>query len=67
MRSYITRILGIVFLALVIASCANRGTPSGGEKDTEPPVILKSVPENFTTNFKGNEIRIYFDEYIKYY
>lgn len=65
MRSYITRILGIVFLALVIASCANRGTPSGGEKDTEPPVILKSVPENFTTNFKGNEIRIYFDEYIK--
>ena len=29
------------------------GTPKGGEKDEEPPVILKAVPENFSTNFKG--------------
>src|SRR5690606_31186767 len=30
-----------------------------------PPKILKSVPENFSTNFTAKEIRIYFDEYIK--
>jgi hypothetical protein len=28
-------------------------------------VIVRSFPENFTTNFTGDEIRIYFDEYIK--
>ncbi|MDP5082248.1 MAG: Ig-like domain-containing protein [Winogradskyella sp.] len=46
-------------------SCANRGNPSGGEKDIAPPVILKVTPKNFSTNFKGDEIRIYFDEYVK--
>ncbi len=39
--------------------------PTGGEKDTEPPKIRYSTPDNFTTNFKGNEIKIYFDEYVK--
>lgn len=48
-----------------IASCANRGSPDGGPKDEEPPKIIRSEPENYTTNFKGNEIRIYFDEYVK--
>ncbi|MGM5469341.1 Ig-like domain-containing protein [Flavobacteriaceae bacterium LMO-SS05] len=57
--------LVLIFVIIAIASCANRGTPSGGEKDIEPPQIIKSEPENFTTNFKGNEIRIYFNEYIK--
>ncbi|GAB5398632.1 MAG: Ig-like domain-containing protein [Aureisphaera sp.] len=28
-------------------------------------MIIKSNPENYTTLFDGNEIRIYFDEYIK--
>lgn len=45
--------------------CAKRGSPSGGLKDTLAPVIIKSTPENYSTNFEGNEIRIYFDEYIK--
>ena len=49
----------------MLIACANRGRPSGGEKDFEPPLITKVVPENFSTNFKGNEIRIYFNEYVK--
>jgi uncharacterized protein (DUF2141 family) len=53
---------GIVAMLL---NCANRGTPSGGEIDIEAPIITKSEPENFTTNFTGNEIKIYFNEYIK--
>ncbi len=55
----------LIFIGIGLTNCANRGTPSGGEKDTEPPQIIKSEPENFSTNFKGNEIRIYFNEYIK--
>ncbi len=54
-----------VGILVTLVNCANRGTPSGGEKDTQPPQIVRSLPENYTTNFKGNEIKIYFDEYIK--
>lgn len=58
-----------VLLALVITilafNCANRGMPDGGERDMDPPKVLKSEPDNYSTNFKGKEIRIYFDEYIK--
>src|SRR5690606_24427637 len=46
-------------------NCANRGTPSGGEKDMVPPKILRSLPENYSTNFNATEVKIYFDEYIK--
>ena len=49
-----------------IASCANRGTPSGGEIDETPPSITKSIPENYTLDFNSSEIRVYFDEYIKF-
>jgi len=55
----------LIFVGITLVNCANRGTPSGGEKDTEPPKILKSEPENFSTNFNDKEIRIYFDEYVK--
>lgn len=56
----LSAIIGLVFI-----NCANRGTPDGGPKDETPPSIIKSEPENYSTNFKGNEIRVYFDEYIK--
>ena len=52
-------------IALTIINCANRGSIGGGPKDITPPKIIKTEPKNYTTNFKGNEIRIYFDEYIK--
>lgn len=65
MRLSLMRIFIVACIAVALASCANRGTPTGGEIDEIPPVILKSVPENYSTNFKGNEIRIYFDEYVK--
>ena len=61
-------LLNFVFaliIGLVFINCANRGTPDGGPKDEVPPTIVKSEPENYSTNFKGDEIRVYFDEYIK--
>ncbi|MFD0963247.1 Ig-like domain-containing protein [Pseudofulvibacter geojedonensis] len=57
-------VLVLVFLALVV-SCAKRGSPSGGKKDMEAPEIVKSFPENYSTNFNTKEIRINFNEYIK--
>ena len=55
----------ILSLILAFAACAKRGTPDGGPLDEEPPVYVRARPENFTTNFDANEIRIYFDEYVK--
>tara|TARA_B110000902_G_scaffold85616_1_gene101531 strand:- start:2730 stop:4331 length:1602 start_codon:yes stop_codon:yes gene_type:complete len=55
----------LILVSLILTHCANRGTTSGGDKDETPPVIIKSVPENFSVNFDATEIKIYFDEYIK--
>lgn len=65
MRKKWFKILVLVLSINMLYTCANRGRPSGGEKDSEPPLITKVVPENFSTNFKGKEIRIYFNEFIK--
>jgi len=54
-----------ILALLILMGCANRGTPTGGEIDTEPPVVLKSSPQNFTTDFKAEEIEIIFNEYIR--
>lgn len=59
--TFLVVLLGIVLMA----GCAKTGRPNGGPKDTIPPVIVKSNPENFTTSFDKDEIRIYFDEYIR--
>lgn len=59
------KLLIFVGILAMLVNCANRGTPTGGEKDTQPPKILRATPQNFSTNFKHNEIKIYFDEYIK--
>lgn len=63
-KPFYKSVLFFVLLA-TLANCANRGTPSGGEKDVEPPKITRSVPENYSTNFTGKEIKIYFNEYVK--
>lgn len=49
----------------IIIGCAKRGSITGGLKDTIAPVLKVSFPENFKTNFKGNEIKLVFDENIK--
>lgn len=46
-------------------SCAKRGSITGGLKDTLAPVLISSSPKNLSTDFKGNEITLTFDEYIK--
>ncbi|RUT69861.1 hypothetical protein D0817_14690 [Flavobacterium cupreum] len=52
-------------LVLSMISCAKRGSITGGLKDTLAPVLISSSPKNLSTDFKGNEITLTFDEYIK--
>ena len=55
----------LFLLVLILVSCAKRGSITGGLKDTIAPILKMSFPKNFSTNFKGNEIKLTFDEYIK--
>lgn len=52
-------------LLLITVGCAKRGSITGGLKDTIAPVLKVSFPKNFSKNFKGNEIKLVFDENIK--
>ncbi len=65
MNKSLSNFIFIAFICLVFINCANRGTPGGGPKDETPPSIESSTPDNYSTNFKGNEIKIVFNEYIK--
>lgn len=45
--------------------CARQSTPTGGEKDEIPPVVVNYSPPNFTTNFSGSGFELEFDEFIQ--
>jgi hypothetical protein len=54
-----------LILPFLILSCAQIVTPTGGPRDTTPPKITKTVPNNNSVNFSSNyEIRINFDEFV---
>lgn len=60
------KLYSIVFLALLMAGCANRGIgPQGGPKDSIPPIPVEYEPLDRTTNFIGKRIEITFNEYLQ--
>ena len=61
-------VLGILASLMFSHSCANTTTPpTGGPKDTIPPVITKIFPELNQVNVptKKTKLEIVFDEYVK--
>lgn len=54
----------IVVIILMLQACANMLAPTGGQKDTLHPKLVKSYPENYSKNFNGKNIEIEFNEYI---
>ena len=57
-------LLFFISYILILQSCARKGTPGGGPKDEDAPIMVVAKPAYESINFKGNSIRIYFDEYI---
>lgn len=55
---------GLLLTALLAQRCANAVAPTGGPKDSTPPMVVEAVPENHSVNFIGKKIEITFDEYI---
>ena len=57
--------VGLCYLISITGSgCAQIGMPTGGVKDSFPPILLNSTPPNKTTGFTGNKITFTFDEYV---
>ncbi len=65
LKSIVPVLFGIsLFYLIFYTSCANIGSPSGGPKDSIPPMVVRTIPELRGTNFKGSDVRLTFDEYI---
>jgi uncharacterized protein (DUF2141 family) len=54
-----------LLLLILCVSCAKRGSITGGLKDTIAPTLKSSFPENYSTKFQDNKIKLTFDENIK--
>jgi len=49
---------------LFFTTCARISSPGGGEEDLDPPILIRSIPENGQTNFQENKISLYFNEIV---
>ena len=50
---------------IALGSCARRGVPTGGPKDTIPPVLIEMNPELETVNFDEDQLTLEFNEFIQ--
>jgi len=53
-----------IIVLLFIGSCAVIKPPSGGPKDITPPLLVYAEPPSGTLQYKGEQIRLEFSEYI---
>lgn len=60
----IKKYLSLLFI-LIIYACATVQSPTGGEKDEKAPILYESNPKDQSTNFKGQEITLFFNEWMK--
>ena len=55
----------LFFGGAFLSQCASIGTPTGGPRDTLPPVVVAVTPELNATNFRGDRIYLAFNEYVQ--
>ncbi|PKP27236.1 MAG: hypothetical protein CVU06_02890 [Bacteroidetes bacterium HGW-Bacteroidetes-22] len=54
-----------LIVLLLTSGCATKGMLGGGPKDSKAPVVLMEEPPHGSIYFKGDEIAITFDEFVK--
>lgn len=59
-KTLLTLIISMMFLG-----CAKVTSPTGGPKDTIPPILIKTYPAKQAKNFKASELTLEFSEYIQ--
>ncbi|MFP4557807.1 MAG: Ig-like domain-containing protein [Bacteroidales bacterium] len=65
MKRVILIVPALFLISLFLPRCAVIVQPTGGPKDTIPPVLVRSEPPKNSTNFSGQRVRLTFDEFIK--
>lgn len=66
-----TKKVGIIFSAFAIAycftlvGCANIIPPSGGARDSLPPVLIMALPKDSATNVATNKFTLTFSEFVE--
>ncbi|CAL2079926.1 Ig-like domain-containing protein [Tenacibaculum sp. 190524A02b] len=60
----VIKVCVLIFVGLLVTSCARRGNPEGGPKDENAPIMVTANPPYESIEFDEKNIRIYFDEYI---
>lgn len=55
----------LIYTVLLLVSCARPLTPTGGPKDSIPPRIIRTWPENGTLSFSQRQIVFQFSEYVE--
>lgn len=63
-KSFPILLLAYVAYLVFTTSCANPGMPTGGPKDTIPPVVIRTVPDFNGLNYHGNTVDLSFDEFV---
>lgn len=61
------KLFQIIFLVATVSTfyrCANPGMPSGGPKDLDPPVLIKSKPLPNQKNYTDPKVNLIFDEIV---
>ena len=54
-----------IMVMILMAGCARRSAPSGGLKDSIPPVLVAANPKINSVNFSADEIRLTFNEWVE--
>ncbi len=63
-RSLLPGFLAAGILFFMFSRCANQGMPTGGPKDSIPPLLLQSIPPMRGLQFHDKEVRLTFNEFI---
>jgi uncharacterized protein (DUF2141 family) len=50
--------------AIFLFACARQSSPTGGPKDTIPPILVRSFPPNESLRFNAKEIELVFSENV---
>ncbi|MCL6523498.1 MAG: Ig-like domain-containing protein [Thermoflavifilum sp.] len=64
-RACVSSLVILLFLSALWQRCANIVPPSGGPKDTIPPVLVSVVPPDSTLHFHSDRIVFTFNEFVQ--
>jgi hypothetical protein len=67
MKRLLLYLLLISFISIShgLVGCANMIPPSGGPRDSIPPLLVSASPEDSTTRFPGGKIVLTFNEFVE--